>query len=313
MARLPAKTPTRWIFTDTTTHASFGHNYTINISTTIGASTALVGFTGATGGLAAIQDIQSWTYTSTSQTPPTAPTGLILTPASSTEIDLSWTDTANNETGFKIERSTNGTNFTQIASTVTNQTTYNDTALSPATQYWYRVRATNPSGDSAFATAGPVTTPVPPNAPSNFVASQITSTSVHIAWQDNANDEDGYVVLRKKGNSEYIQQARLPANATSWDDPNLAPGTTYDYHIQAFNLAGYSDLTGGSVTALTAAPANFTATPGDHSVALSWTAANGADSYNLYRAGNGSPLTLIASGLTGTAIRLQGCRRRCDR
>jgi hypothetical protein len=48
--------------TDMSTQASFSQTYPIDISTTIGTSTAYVGFTGATGALGATQQILSWTY-----------------------------------------------------------------------------------------------------------------------------------------------------------------------------------------------------------------------------------------------------------
>jgi hypothetical protein len=51
--------------TDTTTGRSMAHSYTVNIANAVGGSTAFVGFTAGTGGLTAIQDILSWTYTPT--------------------------------------------------------------------------------------------------------------------------------------------------------------------------------------------------------------------------------------------------------
>ena len=49
--------------------------------------------------------------------PPAAPTGLAATADSATQITLNWTDNASDETGFKIERSPDGsTGWTQIAS-----------------------------------------------------------------------------------------------------------------------------------------------------------------------------------------------------
>jgi hypothetical protein len=54
--------------TDTTTNASFSHNWPIDIPTTVGGNVAYVGFTGGTGGFTAIQDIQTWTFASTSGT-----------------------------------------------------------------------------------------------------------------------------------------------------------------------------------------------------------------------------------------------------
>ncbi len=49
--------------TDTKTHASFSKTWTIDIPSIVGGNAAYVGFTGATGGLTALQDIASWTYT----------------------------------------------------------------------------------------------------------------------------------------------------------------------------------------------------------------------------------------------------------
>jgi hypothetical protein len=64
--------------TDTVTGGVFSHSWTIDIPSTVGGSTAYVGFTGATGGQFANQNVLSWTYsTSTAAAPtPAAPTNL---------------------------------------------------------------------------------------------------------------------------------------------------------------------------------------------------------------------------------------------
>lgn len=65
--------------TDTVTHGTFSHSWTINIPSTVGGNTAYVGFTAATSYWWANQDVQSWTYSaSAGQTPavPQAPTNL---------------------------------------------------------------------------------------------------------------------------------------------------------------------------------------------------------------------------------------------
>jgi hypothetical protein len=66
---------------------------------------------------------------------------------------LAWTDNANNETGFSIERCTgNGcTNFAQIATVGANTTSYPNTGLDSKTWYRYRVRAFNGSGNSGYS------------------------------------------------------------------------------------------------------------------------------------------------------------------
>ena len=91
-------------------------------------------------------------------TPPSAPVNLTATAASSTQINLAWTAGSANQTGFKIERSPNGTTFAQIATTAANVTTFNDTGLSAATRYYYRVSATNAQGDSLYSNAADTTT-----------------------------------------------------------------------------------------------------------------------------------------------------------
>src|SRR6266849_9595813 len=66
---------------------------------------------------------------------PTAPTNLTATAVSTTQINLSWTDTSSNETSFKIERKTNTSAFAQIATVGTNVSSFSDIALTSATTY----------------------------------------------------------------------------------------------------------------------------------------------------------------------------------
>jgi len=83
---------------------------------------------------------------------PAAPTGLSAPTVFISQIHLTWTDNSNNETGFKIERSPDGTSgWTQVKLTAANTTSWNDTALSAGTTYYYRVRATNAAGDSPYS------------------------------------------------------------------------------------------------------------------------------------------------------------------
>jgi hypothetical protein len=79
---------------------------------------------------------------------PAAPTDLTASAVSSSQIDLSWTDKANNEKGFKIERKKGTGSFVQIATVGTNKTSYSNTGLQASTTYTYRVRAYNDAGNS---------------------------------------------------------------------------------------------------------------------------------------------------------------------
>jgi hypothetical protein len=71
---------------------------------------------------------------------------------------LNWADNSSNESGFKIERSTDGTNYSLLTTTAANVTSYSNTGLSAATKYYYRVRATNSAGDSANSAVASATT-----------------------------------------------------------------------------------------------------------------------------------------------------------
>jgi hypothetical protein len=143
-------TTLRVTITDTATHASATQGYAVNIPGVVGANAAYVGFTGGTGGATAVQNILSWTY-STNLTAPAAPTGLSATALSMSQISLAWTDNSNNESGFLIERKTgvSGT-YALIVQVGPGVTSYTDGGLNSATQYFYRVRAVNAAGTSAY-------------------------------------------------------------------------------------------------------------------------------------------------------------------
>ena len=101
------------------------------------------------------------TPTPTPPAVPNAPTNLTATVVSNTQINLSWIDNANNETGFSIERceGNNCTNFAQIATTGANVTSFPNTGLTPNTRYRYRVQAFNGSGSSGYSNIAQAKTP----------------------------------------------------------------------------------------------------------------------------------------------------------
>lgn len=130
-------------------------NETITTTLTAGTYVLVVGSHGNSG------DIGQYTVSGTVQpapATPAAPSGLVATSTSTTTAQLSWVDNSSNETGFKIERSDDGVNFSQVGSVGANVTTFGDTGLSSGTLYTYRVRATNGGVDSvASGTASAVT------------------------------------------------------------------------------------------------------------------------------------------------------------
>lgn len=66
-------------------------------------------------------------------------------------LRIVWTDNANNESGFRVERKigTGGT-FAQIAQLGANVVTYTEATLAAGVTYCYRVRAYNSVGNSGY-------------------------------------------------------------------------------------------------------------------------------------------------------------------
>ncbi len=82
---------------------------------------------------------------------PNAPSDLTCTAVSISQIDLLWVVNSDNEDGFKIERRKVGESFSLIYTTGANETSYSDIGLEANTTYYYRVRAYNTAGDSAYS------------------------------------------------------------------------------------------------------------------------------------------------------------------
>jgi hypothetical protein len=80
-----------------------------------------------------------------------AASNLVAEAISSSQIGLSWTDNSFYENGFKIERKKAAdVDYTQIATVVSNVTTYADTGLTVDTEYSYRVRSYRSTTDSSY-------------------------------------------------------------------------------------------------------------------------------------------------------------------
>jgi hypothetical protein len=88
---------------------------------------------------------------------PAAPTNLNATAKSQSEISLTWGDVAG-ETGYEIEYSSNGSDWSLLHATGANQTSMNDIALSCNTLRYYRVRAVNDNGKSNYSNTDSATT-----------------------------------------------------------------------------------------------------------------------------------------------------------
>ncbi|HZL36658.1 MAG TPA: fibronectin type III domain-containing protein [Tepidisphaeraceae bacterium] len=214
---------------------------------------------------------------------PAAPTNLTVVAASGTELDLSWTDNSAFADGYILQRSANGGPWVSLPELPSGTTSYNDTALSPNTAYSYRVQAVDTAGPSAFSNVATLTTPTTPTTPKNATATFNSTTEIDLQWTDTATNATGYRLLRGLIGGEFVViDNNLPPTANSYKDTGLTPGTEYDYHIQAFNVAGYSDFAGIHTGTIAVPPANPQVTIGAGQVSLSWTApAYDGDAQNL--------------------------------
>ncbi|MFH1226481.1 MAG: hypothetical protein V1701_01090 [Planctomycetota bacterium] len=130
---------------------------------------------------------------SATNTAPAKPSALTGTAKSYTQIDIVWQDNANNETGFKIERSSDGITYDTIAAifsddplyrtTPTSITcTYTDAGLLPTTPYTYRIRAYSTNlGDSI------------PSDP--VLVATLSLTDLAKTWGSSSNERANKIIL----------------------------------------------------------------------------------------------------------------------
>ena len=97
--------------------------------------------------------------TQANPTPPAAPSGLTATATGSSTINLAWNDNSSNETTFELQRDlTSAFSSPTTISKAAGSTSHTDTALTASTQYFYRVRAVNAAGNSAYTAVANATT-----------------------------------------------------------------------------------------------------------------------------------------------------------
>jgi alkaline phosphatase len=90
-----------------------------------------------------------------------------------------------------------------------------------------------------FAFLSPVV--LPPDAPSNLVATGISQAQINLAWADNSDAETGFKIERSPdGVNSWKQIVTVGANVTVYPNIGLAANTTYHYRVRAYNGGGDS-------------------------------------------------------------------------
>ena len=147
-----------------------------------------------------------------------SPTELTTKTDSYNKATLTWRDNTNNETGFEIERSTDGTTFAKVADATANITTFTNENLKDGVKYFYRLRTITPEGKSKYSNIAEVTTAkilssepsegdlsiqVSPNPTSGSVKIQVVGKSFDFGL----TDIFGKSILENSGNMETVNQS----------------------------------------------------------------------------------------------------------
>jgi hypothetical protein len=156
-------------------------------------------------------------------------------------VDVSWIDASTNESGFRVERSTDGVSFTQVGQTGTNVAAFQDRTTTAGKTYWYRVRAYNSGGTSTASNTASINVPVPPplQAPSAPVLSSppngSTTSSSTASWLAAARATSYDVYL---GTSSTPGIYKPGVTGTSINVRKLSKGKVYYWRVVAKNASG---------------------------------------------------------------------------
>ncbi|HVT08251.1 MAG TPA: fibronectin type III domain-containing protein, partial [Polyangia bacterium] len=234
--------------------------------------------------------------------PPTAPTNLLATAPSTTQVNLSWTASTDDVgvVGYLVERcqGANCATFGQVGGAPS--TSYQDPGLTPSATYTYRVRAIDAAGNrSAYSNVVSVTPSnpdtTPPTAPSSLMAMATSPTQIALSWTAATDNMavSSYLIERCQGAgcATFAQVGTSPA--AMFADLGLAQGTSYSYRVRASDAAGNLGPYSAPATATTttssdvqppSAPTGLTATAmSGTQINLAWTAATDDVAVTAYR------------------------------
>jgi hypothetical protein len=156
------------------------------------------------------------TGSSLDTTPPAAASALKASALSTTQLKLTWTDNSSRESGYRIERSSDGGNtYTFVTNVAANMTSYTDSGRSAGTTYRYRVAAYNDSAVSSFVyasgkTLSPAPTPTPTPTPTPSASGYIDG--VHMSLGETPSK--AIPVMQDLG----VKGVRLNNGLTRWSN-----------------------------------------------------------------------------------------------
>jgi hypothetical protein len=201
---------------------------------------------------------------------------LLAAPAQALQLTVAWDNSSAGATGFQVERSPDGTNFTQVASVASSSTSYTDSNLSSGS-YWYRVRAFNATSTSAYSNVAQYSTDIAP-AFTTQPASKSAAVGTTVSF---AITVTGYptpsVVWRKNG------VALSGATGTTLTLPSVTSSDAGTYTAVATNSAG-SVVSSGATLTITGIAPSITTQPASQAVT-----AGSSVSFNVVATGTPAP------------------------
>ncbi|MGI9627591.1 MAG: fibronectin type III domain-containing protein [Longimicrobiales bacterium] len=144
----------------------------------------------------------------------------------------------------------------------------------------------------------------PPAAPSGLTRVTGTTSSITISFQDNANNEDGFVVERDGAEVGTPGAETGTGNTVTFVDSGLSAGTQYAYRVWAQNSAGASgDISRTYRTAPAAPTLNTVTATGPTTVDVAWTSNNGNGvEFDVERSATGTGAwSVVGAGLAASA------------
>jgi hypothetical protein len=274
--------------------------------------------------VAAVNVAGTGAYSSQSagSTPRTVPTAPMITSIDTGNAQLTVNFTAGDSGGTVIttyDYSTDGgvtwraraLGTTASPIVITTQSVDGTSSLSNGVTYSVRIRAVNAAGPgsaSSTSTATPLTLPTVPLS----VSATPGSTSANVSWSaptsnGGATITDYVVQFSANSGTSWSTFADGVSSATTASVTSLTNGTPYIFRVAAVNSVGSSSysLASTSVTPRSApsAPSGLSVTPGNGTLAASWTApaSGGAviTDYTIqYSSNSGSSWTTFSDGLS---------------
>lgn len=156
--------------------------------------------------------------------PDASPNGLAATGMSTSRIDVSWNDNASNETGYRLEVSTDGANFSTLANLPANANAYSHTGLPAGVTRHYRAVAVNSAGERTSNTDDGTTHVPPPQVDYLSIADTTASGTVSGAHGNTHVDDGATQSIRevqsggKKRDRHSLLQHTWQFNITGGDE-----------------------------------------------------------------------------------------------